>query len=295
MLRYRLISGLSLTTALAIVVFWRSPLSALLFLLLGCVFLSGGLRELFGMTAALGAPGYPRWTRTVAVLLVLSTGLLPAAGLEGRCPALLGDALALWLLLVGAFYLTAREASFAQGLRNLAASLGAYLYLAWSLSFLAKIYFIEGFARGEGPLWVFFLILSTKLGDVGGYAFGKLTARRPGGNHKMIPRISPGKSWEGFAGTLLFCVGGACLMVALFGPRFAFPGGQSLGYGKAILVGVILGALGLLGDLSESLIKRASGIKDSGSILPGLGGMLDALDSLILVAPLFYFFFILHA
>ena len=96
------------------------------------------------------------------------------------------------------------------------------------------------------------------------------------GRHPMAPRVSPRKSWEGFAGSVVTCAIAGWLTV-------------SYGLGGAAWVGVLLGVLtagtATIGDLSESLIKRDLGIKDMGSLLPGHGGMMDRLDSLLFVAP----------
>lgn len=114
----------------------------------------------------------------------------------------------------------------------------------------------------------------TVLSDVGGYAAGVLF-----GKHPMAPSISPKKSWEGFGGSALFCAaGGAVLLPALIGGEV----------GEGVLVGLAVMAVATLGDLGESMIKRDLGIKDMGSLLPGHGGLMDRLDSLLLAAPVTY-------
>jgi len=117
-------------------------------------------------------------------------------------------------------------------------------------------------------------IVVTVASDIGGYVAGVLF-----GKHPMAPRISPKKSWEGFAGSALACLGvGAALVVWLLqGPWWA-----GLAVGGACVVSATLG------DLSESLIKRDLGIKDMGNLLPGHGGLMDRLDSLLPSAPVAY-------
>jgi phosphatidate cytidylyltransferase len=105
-----------------------------------------------------------------------------------------------------------------------------------------------------------------------GHAFGK---------HKMYERISPKKTWEGFAGGLAGSVVGAFAVLWLLHPRGLTPGG-------AVAVGLGAGVLGPLGDLAESMVKRAAGVKDSGKIIPGHGGLLDRIDALLFVAPWAY-------
>ncbi len=101
------------------------------------------------------------------------------------------------------------------------------------------------------------------------------------GRHKLYERISPKKTWEGFAGGLVGSVVGALAVMWLLHPRALTPAG-------AIVVGLGAGVLGPLGDLAESMVKRAAGVKDSGTIIPGHGGLLDRIDALLFVAPWVY-------
>ena len=123
----------------------------------------------------------------------------------------------------------------------------------------------------DGPNRVVVFIVLTVLSDVGGYVAGVLF-----GKHPMAPTVSPKKSWEGFAGSALFCaVGGAVLLPTAARRR--------VWQGVAVGLAVMLAAT--LGDLGESMIKRDLGIKDMGSLLPGHGGIMDRLDSLLPAAP----------
>jgi phosphatidate cytidylyltransferase len=108
--------------------------------------------------------------------------------------------------------------------------------------------------------------------DVGGYAAGVLS----GGRHKMAPSVSPGKSWEGFAGSMIACVTVAAVLVGW--PLGAQPW-------QGVLLGLATACTATIGDLGESLLKRDIGIKDMGSLLPGHGGIMDRLDSLLCTAP----------
>ncbi len=144
------------------------------------------------------------------------------------------------------------------------------LYISWFLSFLIKIRWLP---NGLGLLVV--LLASTKIGDIGAYLIGSRFGTLP-----LMPKISPKKTVEGAIGGLLFSVLGA-MACAWFVPY---------GYVHLAFIGLILGVLGQLGDLSESLLKRDCQIKDSGNLIPGMGGMLDELDSLIFAAPVFYFY-----
>jgi phosphatidate cytidylyltransferase len=117
---------------------------------------------------------------------------------------------------------------------------------------------------------VVFIVL-TVLSDVGGYVAGVLF-----GKHPMAPTVSPKKSWEGFAGSALFCaVGGAVLLPTLLDGEIW----------EGVVCGLAVMLAATLGDLGESMIKRDLGIKDMGSLLPGHGGIMDRLDSLLPAAP----------
>jgi len=160
-----------------------------------------------------------------------------------------------------------------QALVSIAVTLFGLLYIAWFFSFFIKLKFLH-----NGALLVSFLILVTKMGDVGAYLIGNVIGR-----HNLIPRISPHKTVEGTMGGLIFSV-----MTAVACKSFlpVFP------YGHLIVLGLLLGILAQVGDLAESLLKRDSGVKDSGSALSGFGGMLDLIDSLLFTTPIFYFYIV---
>ncbi|MFA6216616.1 MAG: phosphatidate cytidylyltransferase [Candidatus Omnitrophota bacterium] len=144
------------------------------------------------------------------------------------------------------------------------------LYVAWFGSFFVKIRYLP-----NGLLLLAGLIIITKLGDIGAFLVGSRFGRSP-----LIPRISPKKSVEGAIGGLVFSIG-AALASKVFLP---------FSYGHLVFLGAFLGALGQVGDLSESLMKRDCQVKDSSNIIPGIGGVLDLIDSLLFTAPVFYFY-----
>lgn len=144
------------------------------------------------------------------------------------------------------------------------------LYVSWFFSFLIKIRYL---ANGIGLLSTILLI--TKLGDIGAYLVGSRFGRTP-----LMPRISPNKSVEGAIGGLVFSILGALVSKVFL----------NFSYAHLFVLGFCLGILGQLGDLSESLIKRDCEVKDSGNIFPGMGGVLDSIDSLLFNAPVFYFY-----
>ena len=103
------------------------------------------------------------------------------------------------------------------------------------------------------------------------------------GRHKMSPRLSPNKTWEGAAGGILASLGAGCLA------HFWFY--QRLPLAHALTLGLLLGVAGIFGDLAESTLKRAAGVKDSSSLLPGHGGVLDRLDGLLFAGPILYYYY----
>lgn len=153
---------------------------------------------------------------------------------------------------------------------DISTTLFGILYVSWFLSFLIKIRYLP---EGIGLLGAVLLI--TKLGDIGAYLIGVNFGKTP-----LIPRISPNKSVEGSLGGLLFSVLGAFIAKAFV----------DFSYLHLLFIGILLGIIGQFGDLSESLMKRDCQVKDSGNILPGMGGILDQLDSLLFTAPVFYFY-----
>src|SRR6266404_2021447 len=131
-----------------------------------------------------------------------------------------------------------------------------------------------------GQFYVLYLIAVTKFSDMGAYLTGSAIGR-----HLMVPHISAKKTWEGFFGAIAFAL---LCSLALFK---LMPGHLSaLTWTHATVLGLLLGFAAVLGDLAESIIKRSTDVKDSGNLLPGIGGALDLLDSLLFTAPLLFFY-----
>jgi phosphatidate cytidylyltransferase len=170
-----------------------------------------------------------------------------------------------------------RENTF-EALGGLATTLFGLAYIAALFSYF---FYIRTTNPDQGKWLVLYLILVTKLGDVGAYAVGSAVGR-----HTLLARISPKKTVEGFAGAVLVSMGAALAAQPLLGGQWIF--GQPPSPGLSLVLGCLLGICGQLGDLAESLLKRDCQVKDSGSLLPGLGGVLDVLDSLLFTAPILY-------
>jgi phosphatidate cytidylyltransferase len=129
----------------------------------------------------------------------------------------------------------------------------------------------------DGKEWLVFLYFVIWASDIGAYSIGI-----PFGKHRLYEKVSPKKSLEGFVGALAASAGMALLCRAWFLPP--------IGAGEVVAVALVLAVIGTIGDLAESLFKRAAGIKDSGSIIPGHGGILDRMDSMLFAAPVLYYY-----
>jgi phosphatidate cytidylyltransferase len=168
-------------------------------------------------------------------------------------------------------------------LRTMAYTLFGLLYVLWLFNFITKIVYVVPRAPSGavmGQFYVLYLIAVTKFSDMGAYLTGSVIGR-----HQMIPHISPKKTWEGFAGALFFS------LLASWGLLQLMPNKLSaLNWTHATVLGLLLGFAAVIGDLAESIVKRSTGVKDSGNFLPGIGGALDLIDSLLFTAPLLFFY-----
>lgn len=148
-------------------------------------------------------------------------------------------------------------------------------YVGWPMSFLL---FLRGFQIGLGAgLWWLLVVF----GGVWGFDTGAFFAGHFFGRHKLAPQISPGKTWEGVFGGLIFSIAAALLFTTL---------PMGVAWYLAVPFGIVLGVAAVLGDLAESLIKRQTHVKDSGQFMPGHGGMLDRLDSILFAVLIVYIF-----
>lgn len=164
-------------------------------------------------------------------------------------------------------------------------SVFGFVYTAVLSSFLLRVLYVGSGGAGEvtGHYYILFLLVVTKFADMGAYIVGTVI-----GKHKFIPHISPGKTWEGIViGCFPFAVGGGAVVFALFGEKMPL-----LCWGHVIGLGFLLAAVAVVGDLAESVLKRCLAKKDSGAVLPGIGGVLDLVDSILFTAPVMFFYLI---
>ncbi len=239
--------------AVAVLALFASPWA---FLVVVLVAVGTGMWEL---VAALASKGIlmPRWPLLGGVVAV------PVGALLWGTTGVLG-AFALTCVAVMVWRLGAGSEGYVQD-TTAGVFAAAYLPLAGGFAMLLA-------SEPDGPERVVAWLLTIVASDVGGYILGVLF-----GKHPMAPRISPKKSWEGFGGSVAFCLvsGIASVVLLLDGSVWA---------GVVLGLALVLGAT--LGDLVESLIKRDLGLKDMGNLLPGHGGVMDRLDSIALSAPI---------
>ena len=169
---------------------------------------------------------------------------------------------------------SSREKAF----RNWAWAIAGAFYVGWMLSYWLNLRGLE-----DGRNWVYLAMLTTFANDTGAYFLGTSL-----GKHRLAPAISPSKTWEGVIGGLICATLGATAIAAVLNAisPFAFE------YWQIVVLGFLVGLIAQLGDLVESLLKRNMGVKESGSVLPGHGGVLDRFDSLIFVGAVVYYYVI---
>lgn len=160
---------------------------------------------------------------------------------------------------------------------RLAATTFAFVYIGIMGAFLFRLRLDFGIAA------LVSLLVVAKMGDTGAYTVGRLFGRQ-----KMAPKLSPGKTIEGAAGAVLFGILGACIMFFWLAPLIGEPQETAWPLWRWMVYGLVISIAGMIADLSESLLKREAGSKDSSTWLPGFGGVLDMLDSLLLTAPVAY-------
>lgn len=163
---------------------------------------------------------------------------------------------------------------------SMASTFLGVMYIAFLFNYFTKLLFT--FGRVEGQFLLTLLIVVVKLTDIGAYVVGCGFGRT-----KLIPRVSPAKTWEGCAGGVVAGLIGAVVLYMLFYDKW---GQLDIGLYDMIVLAPLLSVFGIVGDLAESLLKRSAGVKDSGSWIRGMGGFLDVLDSLLFTAPILYIY-----
>ena len=273
---------------------------SLILLLLSGLILVAGL-ELLHLFRLAGLRPHPNLSLGTAVLVMLAPWVCSAgvfgstpSTLEGFEPQLILLAL---LVLATATMQLARPVSI-QAVADIAATWMIVLYLGVLPSFVVRMRSLTA-PGADGAFLVLIFVLVTKAADIGGYFVGTVAGR-----HKLLPSVSPGKSVEGMLGGIGFSVAVAYLLWWLcnFLSQYGLAGGDErltvgdlgatfarLSSSQVLVFAILMVIAGLLGDLFESVLKRAARQKDSASLLPSYGGMLDMIDSPIMAAPVAWF------
>ena len=200
----------------------------------------------------------------------LLSALQPHLNLDLLTPLLLTSAVL--LSLIWSLLRPQKETAFI----GWAWTMAGILYLGWLLSHLVALRGLD-----DGRNWVFFALLINSASDTAAFFTGRALGKRP-----LAPQISPGKTWEGTTGGIL----GAILVSLLF--LLPTPLSLPLTWWQAVLLGLLVSIFGQLGDLVESLFKRNMGVKDSGRLIPGHGGILDRIDSVVFAGVVVYYYVI---
>ncbi len=241
-----------------------------MFILVVCFFTAGGLYEFFYMVKKKDVPIYSYVGIFIGLLIPLSifTHFEPTKNWE-----LLFTVAGFLLILLLQFSRNDNR----HAILGLSTTLFGVLYVSWFFSFIIKVRFL--LPGIEGMKLLGFILAVTKSGDIGALLIGSKFGKVP-----LLARVSPNKSVEGTIGGLVVSM---CMAVFL---HAWLPTQVQIPLWQVALMGAFFGGLGQLGDLSESLIKRDCGVKDSGKFLPGLGGVLDMIDSLLFSVPAFYLY-----
>jgi phosphatidate cytidylyltransferase len=281
MLKYRVISGLTIGAGVLLGLFWL-PAAGILAVLLALGI--GGQAEFYRMLRRADIPAFTV-VGTIAGIAFMTARFLKAGPCSGGMGPGGWERIVLVLTLLAVFVRQFPQKYNTRPFETMGCTLLGIWYVPFLLSFISDLMYTWeqggwGVLPATGRLLVLYLIVVVKFSDIGAYTAGRLFGR-----HKMIPRLSPNKTWEGFAGGMLLSVAASVgFSVVLDG----FLGKVPLPLGHSIVLGLILGATGVVGDLFESLLKRASSTKDSSAAVPGMGGLLDVLDSLLFGAPVLF-------
>lgn len=277
----RLLSSVVLWTIVLLAIFSKNKIVSDYFFLLIMILLSGaGLVEFYDLARKIGLPCYKGWGIFGGLLLMTATFLYLSGAIGAAVKPEEANDFETTFLILFVLGLCVRQfisKRNPEAITAIATTLFGLMYVPWLLNFIQKINFYPG---AEGKFYVLHFILVTKFSDLGAYVTGSLF-----GKHKMIPRISPGKTWEGFAGAIVIST-----LISIGFAALAKEKLPELTMLHATVLGIILSSTAVIGDLIESLFKREAGVKDSGSLFPGIGGILDLMDSLLFNAPLMYLY-----
>jgi phosphatidate cytidylyltransferase len=257
----------------AIILPWYIPETVWIFVGIAILALGAGIFEFFSLTKKMELKADAGAAYIGAAVITFAF----AVDAPAKAPELLLLAIAVFLIAL----LISQTFRFQKDFTKMLAGMGVTLLGVFYLAFLGGFLIATrvGFENVPGLstklLLFFFIVIFTS--DIGAYFTGKAL-----GKHKLVPKISPGKTWEGLVGGIIGAVAAAALCSWMFFPEVPFK--------FSIPLAALMAVVGVFGDLAESAIKRGAGAKDAATILPGHGGLLDRLDSLLFNAPILYYF-----
>jgi phosphatidate cytidylyltransferase len=282
MLRWRLLLGTAFF-ALLVGMFWldhRAATPGLVLYPLAILLSAAAAQEYLGLLAAreLKPDKYVVYAGSLAVVAV---NAVPVLWTTPRMEPLGWPLAAFGLSLLAAFAVEMwRYEKPGEVMERLALAVLGVAYAGLLLAFIVQMRLLgrDGVLGTLGVPAIASLVIVVKMSDIGAYTVGRLLGR-----HKMTPVLSPGKTWEGAAGGMAFACLGSWLALGWLTPLMT--SGTAVSIAAWLLYGIVVGIVGILGDLAESLIKRDVSRKDSSDWMPGFGGVLDMLDSVIFAAP----------
>ncbi len=290
----RLFSTIILLALFGTAIFALSPWNKIVFLLLSTLLTFGLVREICIIVKNLGMDTFENITAWLCTLLILLVNVTFSEFFYGSCGRIILASIFYTLVfgvaLGGPLFILFSKNS-GEKIRKLFNSMAIAVFALIPILFIFGIYFTgyrnsyqetqNAFLPRQFNYYFLIFVLLTKIGDIGAYVVGTVSNKlMKGGNHKMIPSISPGKSWEGAAGGLIITI------LLAIGFHYLFPRAIVVGsIPVAIVTGILMFFGSMAGDLMESALKRAAGVKDSGATIPGIGGVFDLVDSLFVTAP----------
>lgn len=237
------------------------------------------LMEFFSISSHLGFQPYKLWTCLGAAAIIAQqwyasrlASVTRLGDLLDRSPRVTIEAVLFGFVLGVAVIALGSQRSISEVLASISVSAAGLVFIVLPFSAVVRIHGVDNF----GPRLLLFTVVMVWVGDTAAYFVGSTIGR-----WKLAPQVSPNKTWEGAVANFL----GALFVAAIFGYRIAIPPAHMLG------MAVVGSVAGQIGDLFESAWKRSAAVKDSGTILPGHGGMLDRIDALILAAPAVWYYF----
>jgi phosphatidate cytidylyltransferase len=282
----RLGSSVALWSFVLIALFaGRNIYADVLFLIVMLAIAGLGLKEFYELVTKAGYDCFYKWGMVGGMVLMTSTFVYVQGGIFGNVSAAKANDFETGILILFVLGLCFRQflsKRGGSGLLRISTTLFGLMYVPWLLNFIQKLHFfppVHGI-QIDGNYYVLYFILVTKFSDLGAYVVGSLI-----GKHKMIPRISPGKTWEGFGGAIVVSTLVSMAFVYFLPERLAH-----MNMVHAVILGALLSVTAVVGDLIESIFKREAKVKDSGRFFPGIGGILDLMDSLLFNAPLMYLY-----